>query len=110
MRFLQGDVQLVRLPKAQLHAFMTLLHCLAVIKQAELTSAGLLEVVGNAEREKAATPQEAPLSEWEVTKIKLDYGTHLTTQVLLANSDEAKAALQVPFLPSIRLGLRLLSQ
>ena len=66
-----------------------------VIKQADLTSAGLLEVVGNAEREKAATPSEAPLSEWEVTRIKPDYGTHLTTQVQLANSDEAKAALQV---------------
>lgn len=51
--------------------------------------------MGNAEREKAATPSEAPLSEWEVTRIKPDYGTHLTTQVLLANSDEAKAALQV---------------
>ena len=74
--------------------------CFAVIKQADLTSAGLLEVVGNAEREKAATPAEAPLSEWEVTRIKPDYGSHLTTQVLLANSDEAKAALQVDKSPS----------
>ena len=67
----------------------------AVIKQADLSAAGLLEAVGNAERERAATPSEAPLSEWEVTRIKPDYGTHLTTQVLLANSEEAKAALQV---------------
>lgn len=55
----------------------------------------MLEAVGNAERERAAAPGEAPLSEWEVTRIKPDYAPNLTTQVLLANSDEAKAALQV---------------
>ena len=71
----------------------------AVIKQADLSAGGLLEAVGNAERERAATPTEAPLSEWEVTRIKPDYGSHLTTQVLLANSEEAKAALQVRLAP-----------
>lgn len=73
----------------------------AVVKQADLSSTGLLHAVGNAERERAAAPSEAPLSEWEVTRIKPDFGAHLTTQVLLANSDEAKAALQVCFHPNI---------
>ena len=67
----------------------------AVIKQAVLTAAGLMEAVANAERERAAAPSEVPLGEWEATRIKPDYGTHLTTQVLLANAEEAKAALQV---------------
>lgn len=58
-----------------------------------------MEAVGNAERERAASPGEAPLGEWEATRIKPDYGSHLTTQVLLANSEEAKTALQVTSWP-----------
>ena len=75
-----------------------------MIKQAVLPAAGLMEAVANAERERAAAPSEVPLGEWEATRIKPDYGTHLTTQVLLANAEEAKAALQVCNYPPCRAG------
>lgn len=65
------------------------------MKQEDLTPNGLLEMMTNAEREIAAGANQTPIYEWEVTKIKPEFGTQLTSQVLLANSEEAKEALQV---------------
>lgn len=78
---------------ARLHSRDAYAH--AVIKQADLTATELIGAVANAERERAAMPGEVPVCEWEAVRIKPDYSTHLTTQALLANSEEAKTALQV---------------
>ena len=65
------------------------------MKQEDMTAAALLAFVTNAEREKSAAADQTPIQEWEVTRIMPDYGTQLTSQALLANSEEAKEALQV---------------
>ena len=65
------------------------------MKQDDLTPRGLLDLMTNAEREKAAAVNQTPIYEWEVTRIRPDYGTQLTSQALLSNSQEAKEALQV---------------
>ena len=65
------------------------------MKQEDVTARGLIEVMTQAEREKAAAMEQVPIHEWEVTRVRPDYGTQLTSQALLADSDEAKEVLQV---------------
>lgn len=89
-----GGKQLLKKRLSEPVGKLLILH-FAVIKQADLTAEGLMSAVGSAERERAAAPGEVPLGEWEATRIKPEYGPHLTSQALLANSEEAKAALQV---------------
>ena len=60
-----------------------------------MTGAELLSAVAAAERERAAAPGEAPLGEWAAVRIRPDAAAPLTTQALLASSEEAQAALQV---------------
>lgn len=66
----------------------------AVDTQARVTGAELLSAVAAAERERAAAPGEAPLREWAAVRIRPDAAAPLTTQALLASSEEAQAALQ----------------
>ena len=54
----------------------------------------LLEAVGNAERERAAAPDEVPLGEWEALRVRPAPDAPLTSQALLADSDEARGLLQ----------------
>ena len=68
-----------------------------------LGALALLEAVGNAERERAAAPGEAPLGEWEAIRIRPDLNAPLTSQALLASSIDAKAAIQVGSQDSYRL-------
>ena len=62
--------------------------------QAGVTGAELLGAVAAAERERAAAPGEAPLGEWAAVRVRPDAAAPLTTQALLASSEEAQAALQ----------------
>lgn len=55
----------------------------------------LLEAVGNAERERAAAPDEVPLGEWEAVRVRPDCNAPLISQALLTNAEEAKSLLQV---------------
>lgn len=57
-----------------------------------------MEAVGNAERERAAAPDEVPLGEWEAVRVRPDCNVPLISQALLANAEEAKSLLQVPLL------------
>ena len=57
----------------------------------------LLEAVANAERERAAAPDEVPLGEWEALRVRPAPDAPLTSQALLASSDEAQGLLQVGF-------------
>lgn len=63
----------------------------------------LLEAVANAERERAASPSESPLGEWEVIRIRpdLDLSVQLRSQALLSSPQEARDALQVCKNPTI---------
>lgn len=70
-----------------------ILRC-AVNKQAQQTGQELLDQVANAERERAATPDEVPLGQWEAVRVRPDYDAALTSQALLASSEEAKDILQ----------------
>ncbi|KAK9822709.1 hypothetical protein WJX81_005943 [Elliptochloris bilobata] len=67
---------------------------LAVDTQAGVTGAELLRAVAAAERERAAAPGEAPLGQWAAVRIRSHAAAPLTTQALLASSEEAQAALQ----------------
>jgi hypothetical protein len=62
--------------------------------QARLSGPELLEAVGNAERERAAAPDEVPLGEWPALRVRPDCNAPLTSQALLASSEEAKSLLQ----------------
>lgn len=73
----------------------------AVDKQARLTGQELLEAVANAERERAAAPDEVPLGEWVALRVRPDCNAPLISQALLANSDEAKDVLQVCNVPTL---------
>jgi hypothetical protein len=66
-----------------------------VDKQARLGGPELLEAVANAERERAAAPDEVPLGEWEAVRVRPDCNAPLLSQALLSNSDEAKDVLKV---------------
>lgn len=68
----------------------------AVDRQARMSGPELLEAVGNAERERAAAPDEVPLGEWEAVRVRPDCNAPLISQALLANAEEAKSLLQVP--------------
>jgi hypothetical protein len=68
----------------------------AVDRQARMSGPELLEAVGNAERERAAVPDEVPLGEWEAVRVRPDCNAPLISQALLANAEEAKSLLQVP--------------
>ena len=50
--------------------------------------------MGNAERERAAAPDEVPLGEWPALRVRPDCNAPLTSQALLASSDEAKRLVQ----------------
>lgn len=66
----------------------------AVNKQAQQAGQELLEQVAAAERERAAAPGEAPLGEWEALRVRPDHDGALTSQALLASSEEAQDLLQ----------------
>ncbi|KAK9915634.1 hypothetical protein WJX75_001835 [Coccomyxa subellipsoidea] len=66
----------------------------AVDRQARMSGPELLEAVGNAERERAAAPDEVPLGEWEAVRVRPDCNAPLISQALLANAEEAKSLLQ----------------
>ena len=66
----------------------------AVNKQAQQTGQELLDQVANAERERAAAPDEVPLGQWEAVRVRPDFDAALTSQALLASSEEAKDVLQ----------------
>ncbi|KAL0040215.1 hypothetical protein WJX77_000548 [Trebouxia sp. C0004] len=60
---------------------------LAVDTKAQLHAGQLLEAVNNAERERAAAPDEVPLGEWTAFRVKPSLTSHsLTTQLQLTNS------------------------
>lgn len=64
--------------------------------QAVLSGHALLEAVGAAEREVAATAAQEPVGQWEAVRVRpvLERGAG-TSQALLASPAEAKAALEV---------------
>ena len=66
-------------------------------KQAQQTGQELLDQVASAERERAAAPDEVPLGEWEAMRVRPDYDGALTSQALLASSQEAQDLLQACF-------------
>ena len=66
----------------------------AVNKQAQQTGQELLDQVASAERERAAAPDEVPLGQWEAMRVRPDYDGALTSQALLASSEEAQDLLQ----------------
>ena len=66
-------------------------------KQAQQTGQELLDQVASAEREHAAAPDEVPLGEWEAMRVRPDYDGALTSQALLASSEEAQDLLQACF-------------
>ncbi|KAK9809260.1 hypothetical protein WJX72_012293 [[Myrmecia] bisecta] len=67
---------------------------LEVDTNARMGGQHLLSAVGNAERERAASADEAPLGEWEAIRIRPDWTGPLANQRLLSSSEEAKQALQ----------------
>ena len=69
-------------------------------KQAQQTGQELLDQVANAERERAAAPDEVPLGQWEAVRVRPDHDAALTSQALLASSEEAKDVLQACFILS----------
>lgn len=70
----------------------------------------LLEAVGNAERERAAAPDEVPLGEWEAVRVRPDCNAPLISQALLTNAEEAKSLLLVRYLTQCRLQILPLRQ
>lgn len=80
----------------QINLFMTGQGCprwsrcpFAVDTKAQLHAAQLLEAVSNAERERAAAPDELPLGEWTAFRVKPNLATQsLTTQLQLTNSGQ----------------------
>ncbi len=77
--------------------YLTMGACCAVNKQAQQTGQELLDQVASAERERAAAPDEVPLGEWEAMRVRPDYDGALTSQALLASSEEAQDLLQACF-------------
>ena len=66
----------------------------AVNKQAQQKGQELLDQVASAERERAAAPDEVPFGQWEAVRVRPDYDAALTSQALLASSEEANDVLQ----------------
>jgi hypothetical protein len=77
---------------------------LAVDTGASLVAAQLLEAVANAERERASSPGEAPLGEWEAWRVRPRYGGSLTSQALLENAEQARQLLEVRAGSKVALG------
>ena len=69
-------------------------NCCAVNRQAQQAGQELLEQVAAAERERAAAPGESPLGEWEAVRVRPAHDGALTSQALLASSEEAQDILQ----------------
>ena len=78
--------------------FLTVVQFVTVDRQARMSGPELLEAVGNAERERAAAPDEVPLGEWEAVRVRPDCNAPLISQALLASAEEAKSLLQVGIL------------
>ena len=65
----------------------------------------ITKVVAAAERERSAAADESPLGEWGAVRIRPAFASALTSQALLANSEEARAALQAHCLIEINVNV-----
>ncbi|KAK9807966.1 hypothetical protein WJX73_008492 [Symbiochloris irregularis] len=97
--------------EALLRALQTAAHkrlgiSVAVDPAGAISGQGLLDAVGSAEREMAATESQEPVGQWDAVRVRAAVGGHSSTsQALLSSPAEADDALQEPRAGARRRGV-----